>query len=286
MSARADAISDKRKEVYMLKIKSYVRVNSIAEAYELNQKKTACVLGGMVWLKMGNRNVSTAIDLSGLGLDRIQELEDEYVIGCMTSLRDLETNASLNDYTQGALKESLRHIVGVQFRNCATVGGSVFGRYGFSDVLTMLLALDTWVDLYQAGRIPLTEFINMKKDRDILQAVIIKKTPLKTVYLSQRNTETDFPVLTCAASVTGEETRTVIGARPGRAMLVEDTEELLYGFTEMSKKEKAEAVRSFSKYAAAKVPVGGNMRGSEEYRKILTEVLTRRAWEALGGIKV
>ena len=51
----------------MLKIKSYVKVKSIAEAYELNQKKTALVLGGMVWLKMGNRNISTAIDLSGLG---------------------------------------------------------------------------------------------------------------------------------------------------------------------------------------------------------------------------
>ena len=37
----------------MLKIKSYVKVKSIAEAYELNQKKTALVLGGMVWLKMG-----------------------------------------------------------------------------------------------------------------------------------------------------------------------------------------------------------------------------------------
>ena len=55
----------------MLKIKSYVKVNSLAEAYELNQKKTACILGGMVWMKMGNRAISTAIDLSGLGLDRI-----------------------------------------------------------------------------------------------------------------------------------------------------------------------------------------------------------------------
>ena len=33
----------------MLKIKSYVKVNSIEEAYELYQKKTAIVLGGMVW---------------------------------------------------------------------------------------------------------------------------------------------------------------------------------------------------------------------------------------------
>ena len=47
----------------MLKIKSYVKVNSLAEAYELNQKKTACILGGMVWMKMGNRAISTAIDL-------------------------------------------------------------------------------------------------------------------------------------------------------------------------------------------------------------------------------
>lgn len=269
----------------MLKIKSYERVNSISEAYELNQKKTACVLGGMVWLKMGNRNISTAIDLSGLGLDTVQELEDEYVIGCMTTLRDLEINKSLNDFTQGAIRESLRHIVGVQFRNCATVGGSIFGRYGFSDVLTMFLAMDTWVDMYQAGRIPLAEFINMKKDRDILQSVIVKKTPLKAVYLSQRNTETDFPVLTCTASLIGDMPRTVIGARPGRAMIVEDKERILDSFVEMSKKQKAKAIQKFSQYAAEYVPVSGNMRGSKEYRRLLTEVLTKRAWEAVGGMK-
>ena len=80
----------------MLKIKNYVKVNSLEEAYELNQKKTAKILGGMVWMKMGNRNLTTAIDLSGLGLDQITENDQEFVIGCMTSLRDLETNEALN----------------------------------------------------------------------------------------------------------------------------------------------------------------------------------------------
>ena len=148
----------------MLKIKSYVKVKSIAEAYELNQKKTALVLGGMVWLKMGNRNISTAIDLSGLGLDTIQEFDDEFVIGCMTPLHALETHKELNAYTNSAIRESVRHIVGVQFRNCATVGGSIFGRFGFSDVLTMFLALDTWVELYNGGTIPLAQFASMEKD--------------------------------------------------------------------------------------------------------------------------
>ena len=90
----------------MLKIKSYVKVKSLAEAYELNQKKTARIIGGMVWMKMGNRAVSTAIDLSGLGLDTIMENDEEFVIGCMTSLRDLETNEALDTYTHGAMKKA------------------------------------------------------------------------------------------------------------------------------------------------------------------------------------
>ena len=115
----------------MLKIKEYVKVKDLEEAYLLNQKRTACAWrDGMA--EMGNRNVSTAIDLSGLGLDTIEETEEEFRIGAMTSLHALETHKGLEAYTKDAMKESLRHIVGVQFRNCATVGGSIFGRYGFS----------------------------------------------------------------------------------------------------------------------------------------------------------
>lgn len=268
----------------MLKIKSYVKVNSLAEAYELNQKRTACVLGGMVWLKMGNRAVSTAIDLSGLGLDTIQETDEEFIIGCMTTLHDLETNEALNTYTKGAMKESLRHIVGVQFRNCATVGGSIWGRFGFSDVLTMFLGMETWVELYNVGRIPLTEFVNMKKDNDILVNIIVKKVPLLTCYLSQRNTKTDFPVLTCAASVLGGEARTVIGARPGKAVLVEDKKGILKDFTQRRPENQKAAAEAIASYAAETVFTDSNMRGSKEYRSLLVKVLTRRAWEAIGGM--
>ena len=61
----------------------------------------------------------------------------------MCTLRQLETNTDLNRYFDGLMREMVRHIVGVQFRNGATVGGSLYGRYGFSDVLTALLVLDT-----------------------------------------------------------------------------------------------------------------------------------------------
>ena len=150
----------------MLNIREYVKVQSLEEAYELNQKRTNKVIGGMLWMKMGSRNIQKAIDLSGLGLDKIEETEEEFRIGCMTTLRDLELHPGLEAYTGGAMKESLRHIVGVQFRNLATVGGSIFGRFGFSDVLTLFLGLDTDVELYKGGIVPLSEFAWSKRDND------------------------------------------------------------------------------------------------------------------------
>ena len=116
----------------MLRFREYVKAESLEEAYEKNQKKSARVIGGMLWLKMQNRTIQTAIDLSGLGLDTIEETEEDFRIGCMVTLRQLELSESLNAFTDGAVASCVKPIVGVQFRNLATVGGSIFGRFGFS----------------------------------------------------------------------------------------------------------------------------------------------------------
>ena len=142
----------------MVTIQNYVRVKNLEEAYTLNQKKGSMILGGMLWTKMQDRTIQTAIDLCELGLDRIDENADAFFIGAMVSLREIELHEGLYAYTQGAVRDALKDIVGVQFRNLATVGGSIWGRFGFSDVLTMFLAMDTYVELFQGGIIPLQEF--------------------------------------------------------------------------------------------------------------------------------
>ena len=142
----------------MVTIQNYIRVKSLEEAYQLNQKKGSCIIGGMLWTKMQNRTILTAIDLCDLKLDQIEETENEIIIGSMVSLRQLELHRGLNNYTQNSVRDAVKDIVGVQFRNLATIGGSIWGRFGFSDVLTVFLAMDTYVELYQGGRIPLREF--------------------------------------------------------------------------------------------------------------------------------
>ena len=142
----------------MMTIREYKRAESLEEAWQLNQKRNNRVIGGMIWLKMENINVGTAIDLSGLGLDKIEETAEGFSIGAMVPLRQIELHEGLNAYTEGAVRESVRHIVGVQLRNLATVGGSIYSRFGFSDVLTMFLALNASVELYKGGIVPLSEY--------------------------------------------------------------------------------------------------------------------------------
>ena len=261
----------------MLTIQNYKKVESLEEAYELNQKKANRIVGGMMWMRMGDNRMNTAIDMSGLGLDKIEESDEEFKIGCMTTLRQLEVHESFNEYTDGCAKEALRHIVGVQFRNLATVGGSVFGRFGFSDVLTLLLVMDSYVELYKGGIVPLADFVNMPYDRDILVRVIVKKTAAHYSYKSVRISKTDFPVLTCAAALTQEGVQAAVGARPAKAALVKDAEQLA---TLPMTAEKAQA---FAEYAAGLLPTETNPRGSAAYRTHLIKVLTARCLTELGG---
>ena len=254
--------------LFDMKYRQFLRPVSIEEAWALNQKRSNRILGGTLWMRMASYSFANAIDLSGLGLDNIEDCGDEIRIGCMTSLHSIERSDLINGLCSGAARDALVSIVGVQFRNCATVGGSIFGRFGFSDVLTLFMALDADVVLHKAGRMPITEFSAGSWGRDILTHVIITKQPVSIRYLSQRNTKTDFPVLTCAVSRIGNETYATIGARPMRAvrLLIPDN---------FSVSEACE-------YAQNQLVFGSNMRASAEYRRHIAGVLLKRGLESIG----
>ena len=265
----------------------YVRAQSLDEAYELYQKKPNFVLGGMLWLKMKNRTLGTAIDLCDLGLDQIDEDENEFRIGAYATLRQIETHEALNAYTHGAIAESVRHIVGVQFRNVATVGGSIWGRFGFSDVMTIFRALGAKVQLHKAGIMDLDEFAALPRTtRDVLVSVIVPKNAKGVVYLSQRNQSTDFPVLTCAVANRSGRYVAVIGASPYMAEPVWDEDGILDCLADAKtdsnaaltdNSENNAKIDKFAEYVAEHIRFGSNIRAGAEYREIICRVLTRRA---------
>ena len=251
----------------MITIQNYVRAQTLEEAWQLNQNKRNRILGGMLWLRLGKGSVNTAIDLCDLGLNTIEETEEQFSIGAMATLRDLQMHDGLNAYSGNAVANAVKDIVGVQFRNMATVGGSIWGRFGFSDVLTVFLAMDSYVELYKGGIIPLEQFSKMKKDNDILVRLIVKKTLCKVVYTSMRIQRTDFPVIACAVARMNGEYRASIGARPARAILI--------------RTRKADG---FPVFVAENAPTEGNIRGSAAYRTHLIKVLVARSMNELGGM--
>ena len=56
----------------------------------------------------------------------------------------------------------------------ATLGGSLWRRMGFSDIVTAFLAMDSYVELHEGGIVPLERFVSMPYDKDILVRLIVK----------------------------------------------------------------------------------------------------------------
>lgn len=257
----------------MITIKEYFVANSLEEAYnKLISGKKNVILGGMMWLKMQTKIVPVAIDLSQLGLDQIEEKDEVIEIGAMTSLRQIEESEVLKAYFGNVFKEALSHIVGTQFRNTATIGGSVFSRFGFSDPLTVLLALDVKVELYGAGVMTLEEFMAADVQRDLLVKLIIKKERTKAIYKCQRQTATDFPNLTVCVSKLNAQYKIVVGARPSRAKLA---------YKAMESLEKGHAIDEVVAAVVEELNFGTNMRAGKDYRMHLAKVLVRRSIEEL-----
>ncbi len=248
----------------MAQYKNYVIAQTLDEAYALNAKKSTVIVAGNMWLRMCGMRRQTALDLSALGLDYIKEDEQGFTIGAMTTLRTMETHAALNAAFGGVFARAFEPIVGTQFRNGATVGGSVFSRFGFSDVSTLLLAMGAKVVTHARGEVPLDEFQKEKWDRDILTAIRIEKGRSAAIE-SVRLSKTDIPVLVCAASADERGVRVVLGSRPARAVIV----------AENARPEELDYMRM-----AADIPMGSNARASEAYRRKVAPVLMERAVQA------
>lgn len=254
-----------------MNIKEYYRPHSLEEAYGLLQEKKGVVIGGGAFLNLGSREIEAAIDLSELSLNYIEEKDGYIRIGAMTTLREMETSELLKDSFNGILSKTAGVVMGVQVRNVVTIGGCVIGRYGFSDLITALLALDAQVKLYKHGCMSLEEFLENKISGDILTGLIIEKKDKKAAYTNVRNTATDFSILNAAVSRCGSSISICAGARPGIAKKANKASE----FVSVSTLNEENAVKA-GQIAADELEFGSDLRGSALYRKELCKVLVKR----------
>ena len=257
----------------MFTVMDIVQPATVEEAYSiLTKRKNNQVIGGSAWLRMGSKRIGTAVELSQLNLDYIKEDEEYIEIGAMTTFRSLETSEVIENNFGRIIKDSVKDIIGVQFRNVVTVGGTIYSKFGFSDLIVALLALDTEVELANAGRIKLYDFINKEYEKDLLTKIYIKKNDVKATYKSLRNAQSDYALLNVSVSKNDNKVKIYVGARPQIATLAVKASEFLSN-NELSD----ENIEKASQIVSEELAFGTNMRASKEYRTLMSKVLVKRA---------
>lgn len=257
----------------MLSMQVYTTPTTLNEAYDLlHSSRNNVILGGCGFLRLGKKKIGTGVDLKNLKLDYISFKEDYLEVGAMTRLHTLERDIDINKLSDGILSKAIASIVGVPFRNTVTIGGSVYGKYGFSDVITALLALKAEVLLHKAGSMTLEAFLDKKHEKDILISVRIPINKGTGSYSGFRHSSGDFPLLTVATTCNSDEVNIVVGARPMGAVLAKGAMSYLadHGFT-------PDSIGNASEIAADELVFGSNMRASAKYRKKLAKTIIERS---------
>lgn len=263
-----------------MQIREYVRPVNLEEAYALLMRgKANRILGGCTFLKRTNLKIGTAIDLGRCGLDYIRLSQDktQVEIGAYTSLREVETSALLRDLFGDMLSEALRHLIGVQLRNLITLGAHVASRFGFSDMIPVLLALNARVRFYHSGEKTLESYLEEERpEKDILVEIIIPLEGQRGKVQMMRLSYNDYSIFCLAVSRGKVGWRVAGGNFPGRAKLAHET------MRQLNKSDRpGEAAAVLADLAAEEFHFGSNYRGSAEYRKELCRVFARRAIEEL-----
>ncbi|AET66499.1 aerobic-type carbon monoxide dehydrogenase, middle subunit CoxM/CutM-like protein [Desulfosporosinus orientis DSM 765] len=256
----------------MFTMLNLVQPDTLEEAYHiLTEKRNNTILGGCAFLKMGKKRINTGIDLSRLKLNDIREQNGYIEIGAMSSLRDVETHSLLKEHFNGVLPQSVRDIIGVQFRNGVTVGASVYSRYGFSDLLTALLTLGTEVELYKAGRMPLMDFLAKPIEKDFMVKLWLKKAKYQASFLSFRNSASDYSVINVAVSRLDNQWKIAVGSRPSKAALAFNAARRL-----SQDVPTIDVIEEAALITSEELSFGTNSRGTAAYRKALCRVLVKR----------
>ena len=137
---------------------------TLEEAYELNQARNSRVMGGMMWMRLGNARVKTVIDLSELGLDQIEETDHVFKSGrCV-----LWDSWSYDQDTWNVWRRNCR-VCPPHCWSAVSKSGDSRRKYIWKIWIFRctdgIIGLDTFVELYNGGIIRLSEFVNRKKIR-------------------------------------------------------------------------------------------------------------------------
>ena len=248
-----------------LRANEFYKATSLDDAHKtlLEDPKNAIIAGGL-WMKKMGMTYNKLIDLSNLKLDEIKEDKISIRIGALATLSDVETNP----ITKELLGNVLKQIMGPAFRNSATIGGSIFGRYPFSDVITALLTLDVTLKFYPEQEMSLVDWLSYKgKMNAILTEIVIKKDLGRAYFRTMKVTQLGFALINISVVKRNNKHYIAVGSRPSGAALA---------LKAMEAADSGKPFEEVADIAINELAFLDSYNVSKEYRKDLAKVYILR----------
>jgi len=270
----------------------YLRPSDLAEAVKLLAEygeKARLIAGGTDVLVEKDSKVEVLIDVMGLGLDYIETDDHGVRIGAATTFAEIEASPALGKSPYNILAQAAHQIGTPQIRNLATIGGNICSAVPSADSAPPLLTLDATVSISgSAGERSMEVsdfFLDARKnalERDELlteiqlpvfpartEAVFVKKGRVAAADLATVNVAVR---LTMSADGICQDVRIALGAVAPTPVRAKVAESMLQG-----KKPQDELLEKVAEQASKEIKPISDVRGSAEYRQILSHVLVERA---------
>ncbi len=239
----------------------------------------------------------TMIDISFLDeLRYIREEGDMIKIGALTTHSEILKSPLINGKT-GVLAKAEKVLGATQIRNRGTIGGNLCNASPAADTAPPLMVLNAKLKAISVEGeriIPIEEFFtgprkNALKPNEILVEVQVSPEPEKSgssfIKLGRRRALTLSVVSTAALIVMDgvkcRDARIALGAVAPTPVRAKETEKLL-----INKELNGEVISSAAEKVVEEINPITDIRGSAEYRKEMSKVLTKRCLlEALESVK-
>lgn len=285
----------------------YLRPTTALEAADAKARygrSGRCWAGGtdlMLLWQNGQVDLEYCIDLTFVSeLKSIASGDREVRIGAMATLDDLDRASGINGL-MAVLGATARVMCTPQTRTIATVGGNVCHAAPSADLPPLLVALDARVEILSlSGRrtVAMEDFFQgpnrtaLNDDEILVEIrVPVPSSAREASYRRVSRTVVDIALAGAAVSVTADaagtiaEARIVLGAVAPVPLRSRAAERVLVG-CDISRIDRAVLAESARLASEDAKPIS-DLRASAEYRKAMTEILTRHTMEdsirKLGG---
>jgi carbon-monoxide dehydrogenase medium subunit len=269
-------------------IAAYHQPEALGAALELIAKGATPIAGATGLYTGRARRDHEVVDVTRLGLDRIEVADDAVRMGATVTLAELARATQIPGMAGAVLRKAARAVASAPLRNVITVGGNVAHLVYWADMPVALLALDATIEVQRATGQPSQLALDVclregKKawDGGLITSVRVPLAAGKLGFGYERFTRTSSDYAFASVCVTlglvdgaARQVRVALGAVQGRPSRLTEVESMVEG-----QAVTPELCKSIEQKVRDTVQVAPNFRAPAEYRRELAAVLVGRAVE-------